>query len=63
VAVAGRAADIDARLNMQADVLADLDRRIAQIDGAVETVTRKDRTGSAMTLADQQRKARAELKN
>jgi hypothetical protein len=60
-AVAGRAADIDARLNVQAGVMADLDRRIAQIDSAVETATRKGRTGSAMQLADQQRKVRAEL--
>jgi hypothetical protein len=60
-AVAGRAADIEARLSVQAAVVADLDRRIAQIDKAVETATSKGRTGSAMALADQQRKTRAEL--
>jgi hypothetical protein len=42
-------------------VLGDLDRRLAQIDGAVETATRRGRTASAMALADQQRKARTEL--
>jgi len=60
-AVAGRAAAIEARLSVQAAVVADLDRRIAQIDKAVETATSKGRTGSAMALADQRRKTRAEL--
>jgi hypothetical protein len=61
VAVAGRAADIDARLNVQAGLVADLDRRIGQIDSAVEKASSKGRTGSAMQLADQQRKVRADL--
>jgi hypothetical protein len=45
---------------VQAGVVADLDRRIAQIDGAVE-ITRKGRTRSAMQLADQLREVRADL--
>jgi hypothetical protein len=61
LAVAGRSADTEARLSMQAGVVADLDRRIAQIDRAVETATSKGRTGSAMALADQQRKTRTDL--
>jgi hypothetical protein len=61
LAVAGRSADREARLSMQGAVVADLDRRIAQIDRAVETATSKGRTGSAMALADQQRKTRGEL--
>jgi hypothetical protein len=61
LAVAGRGADTDARLSIQAGVIADLDRRIAQIDKAVDTATSKGRTGSAMALADQQRKTRTEL--
>jgi hypothetical protein len=61
IAVTGRSADIEARLDMQAGVVADLDRRIAQIDRAVETATTKGRTGFAMALADQQRKTRGEL--
>ncbi len=44
-----------------AGVVADLDRRLAQIDGAVEKATAKGRTSSAMALADQQRKTRTEL--
>jgi hypothetical protein len=60
-AVAGRSTEVDARLNVQVGVVADLDRRIAQIDGAVEKATSKGRTGSAMALAEQQRKTRAHL--
>jgi hypothetical protein len=60
-AVAGRAAEIDARITVQAGVVADIDRRIAQIDSAVDKTTAKGRGGAAMALADQQRKTRAEL--
>jgi hypothetical protein len=56
-----RGADVDARLSLQAGVVADIDRRIAQIDGAVEKAVAKGRTASAMSLADQQRKVRGEL--
>jgi hypothetical protein len=61
VAVAGKVADADARIGVQAGVVADLDHRIAQIDSAVERATAKGRTKSAMDLAADQRKARAEL--
>jgi len=44
LAVAGRAADVDARLTVQAAVVADLNRRISQIDGAIEEATRRGRT-------------------
>jgi hypothetical protein len=54
-------ADVEARLSVQAAVVADIDRRIAQIDGAVEKAVAKGRTASAMSLADQQRKVRGEL--
>ena len=57
----GRAADIEARLSVQLGVVQDLDRRIQQIDRAVETATAKGRTTNAMALADQQRKTRADL--
>jgi hypothetical protein len=60
-AVAGRSADVDARITVQAGVLADVDRRIAQIDSAVEKATDRGRTAVAMKLADEQRKARADL--
>jgi hypothetical protein len=61
VAVTGRSADIDARLSVQVGVVNDLDRRIGQIDGAIEKATSKGHTGSAMALADNQRKTRTEL--
>jgi hypothetical protein len=61
VAVAGRAAHIDGRISVQADLVADLDRRIGQIDGAVEKSTAKGRTNAAMQLAADQRRNRAEL--
>jgi hypothetical protein len=59
--VAARAADIDARLQVQAGVVADLDRRIGQVDAAVEKITERGRGKAAMALADQQRKNRADL--
>jgi hypothetical protein len=61
LAVAGRAADVEARLSVQSGVLADLDRRIAQIDSAVEESTKRGRTNGAMSLAADQRKTRADL--
>ncbi len=61
VASLARGADVDARLNVQAGIVADIDRRIAQIDSAVEKATSKGRAASAMALADQQRRARTEL--
>jgi hypothetical protein len=42
-------------------IRADLDRRIAQIDSAVEKAADRGRTTVAMKLADEQRKARADL--
>src|SRR6266404_1192822 len=48
-------------ISVQSGVVADLDRRLSQIDRAVEKATAKSRTGSAMALADQQRKSRTEL--
>ena len=42
-------------------LFADLDRRLAQIDAAVEKATEKGRTTAAMKLADDQRRARAGL--
>jgi hypothetical protein len=61
VTSAGQTADIDARLSVQAGIVADFDRRLGQIDGAIEKATSKGRTAAAMALADQQRKVRGEL--
>jgi len=61
LAVAGRSADMDAWLSIQATVVADLDRRIAQIDAAIEKATENGRTASAMKLAEEQRRNRIGL--
>jgi hypothetical protein len=52
---------IDARLTPKLATLADLDRRISQIDAAVDESTRRGRMAGAMNLADQQRKTRGAL--
>jgi uncharacterized coiled-coil protein SlyX len=54
-------ADLEAKISVQAHTVADLDRRLAQIDTAVEKATERGRTTAAMKLADDQRKARAGL--
>jgi hypothetical protein len=59
--VASRAADVDARLSVQVGVVADVDRRIGQVDAAVEKTTDRGRGKAAMALADEQRRNRAEL--
>ena len=52
---------LDARITVQANILADLDRRIAQIDAAIEKTADRGRGKAAMDLAEMQRKNRAEL--
>ena len=59
--VASKAADVEARLSVQAGMVADLDRRVDQIDTAIEQTTAHGRGKAAMVLADQQRKNRADL--
>jgi hypothetical protein len=60
-ALADRTADTEARLTIQGQTVADLDRRIAQIDAAVEESTRQGRPVGAMTIADQKRRDRADI--
>jgi hypothetical protein len=61
LAVAGKAADVEARLALQAGVVADLDRRIAQLDEMVKVSTVHDRTRTAMALVQDQARSRADL--
>ena len=61
LALTDRTADIDARLSMQGQTVADLDRRIAQIDAAIEESTRLGRPVGAMTISDQKRRERADI--
>jgi len=60
-ALADRTADTEARLAIQGQTVADLDRRIAQIDAAVGESTRQGRPLGAMTIADQKRRERADI--
>jgi hypothetical protein len=59
--VASHAAETDARISVRTGVVADIDRRIGQIDAAVEKTTERGRGKAAMTLADEQRRNRADL--
>jgi hypothetical protein len=61
LALADRTADTEARLTIQGQAVADLDRRIAQIDAAIEESTRLGRPVAAMTIADQKRRDRADI--
>jgi len=61
LALADRTAEIDARLAIQGQTVADLDRRVAQIDAAIEQSTRLGRPVGAMTIADQKRRDRADI--
>ena len=54
-------AALAARIDVLAHTVADLDRRLSQIDSAIEKATEKGRTTVAMKLADDQRRARAGL--
>jgi hypothetical protein len=56
LALADRTADVEARLGIQSRTVADLDRRIAQIDAAIDEATRLGRPVGAMTIADQKRR-------
>jgi hypothetical protein len=55
------AADVAARTEVQRAALADVDRRIAQIDAAVNEATRRGRTMTAMSLAAEQTSRRKDL--
>jgi hypothetical protein len=59
--VAERIESLDARLAAQSAVVADLDRRVAQIDQAVDESTRRGRVKNAITIAAQQRLTRDAL--
>jgi hypothetical protein len=56
--VAERIETLDARVTAQSATVADLDRRVAQIDKAVDESTRRGRVAGAMTIATQQRATR-----
>jgi hypothetical protein len=61
LALADSTAHTEARLAIQGQTVADLDRRIAQIDAAVDESTRRGRPAGAMSIADQKRHDRADI--
>ena len=61
VAIGVNAADVNARAQVQAAVVADLDKRIEQVDAAVNEAVRRGRANGAMALVEQQRRNRTEL--
>jgi hypothetical protein len=56
--VAERIEALDARVTAQSATVADLDRRVAQIDNAVDESTRRGRANRAIAIAAQQRVTR-----
>jgi hypothetical protein len=59
--LADRTAETEARLAIQGQTVADLDRRIAHIDAAIEASTRLGHPLGAMAIADQKRRERADI--
>jgi hypothetical protein len=59
--LAGQKEALDARIAGQTHTVADLDRRLSQIDISVEEAARRGRTKTALAAIDGQRKARAAL--
>jgi hypothetical protein len=56
-----RTADLDARIDVQAHKVADLDRRLGQIDSTIEEAAKRGRTNAALSAMEGQRKARGAL--
>jgi hypothetical protein len=54
-------ASLAARIEVAAHVVDDLDRRLGQIDTAIETAARRGKTNTALSAIDGQKKARAAL--
>jgi hypothetical protein len=56
-----KTADLEARIDVQAHKVADLDRRLGQIDSTIEEAAKRGRTKTALSAIEGQRKTRAEL--
>src|SRR5215468_2593162 len=54
-------ADVDAKIEVTTHNVADLDRRLGQIDTAIGEATRRGKTKSALSAMEGQRKGRAGL--
>jgi hypothetical protein len=60
-AVETQSAALVAKIDVQAHVVADLDRRLEQIDRAVEEAARRGKTATALSAIEGQRRTRAGL--
>jgi hypothetical protein len=54
-------ANLDAKINVAAHTVADLDRRLGQIDSAIEEAAKRGKTNTALAAIQGQRQARAGL--
>jgi hypothetical protein len=61
IAVAARLSDIDGRIAVQTTTLADIDRRLGQIDGAIEKSMGQGKVNGAIALANAERGSRSQL--
>jgi hypothetical protein len=60
-AVETKDAEISAKIDVQTQVVADLDRRLGQIDSAIEEAAKRGKTATALSAIEGQRRARAAL--
>ena len=56
-----RTADLEARIDVQAHKVADLNRRLGKIDTTIEEAAKRGRTNAALSAIEGQRKARGGL--
>jgi hypothetical protein len=56
-----QAAELDARIEVAGHAVADFDRRLGQIDSAIEEAAKRGRTNAALSAIDGQRRTRAGL--
>src|SRR5262249_42921469 len=61
LAIETQTADLDAKISVQAHNVADLDRRLGQIDVAIEEAAKRGRTNAALSAIEGQRRARTAL--
>jgi len=54
-------ADLEAKISVQGHNVADLERRVGQIDTAIEEAARRGKTNTALSAMEAQKKARAGL--
>jgi hypothetical protein len=59
--VDGHASEVDAQLSVQAGILADIDRRIGELDDIVKSATTRGYTKAAMALVADQERGRSAL--